>query len=68
MAGIPEGKAEAAMARGEGFAKHLGVAKGTDRWNAIVYGTKRKAGWHPSREDGIKGAHQRRMKKMRQGG
>jgi hypothetical protein len=50
MAGIPEADAMAAKARGIGLAKHLGVKPGSDRFNAIEYGTARKAGWMPSRE------------------
>jgi hypothetical protein len=50
MAGISESKAMAAKRRGEGFAKHLGLAPGSDRYNAVKFGTARKAGWRPSRE------------------
>jgi hypothetical protein len=50
VAGVTERKAEALHRRGSGFAKHLGVKAGTERWNRIVYGTKRSGGWHASRE------------------
>jgi hypothetical protein len=48
MAGVSEARALALHRQGAGFAKHLGVKRGTDRWNAVVYGTKRKGGWQPS--------------------
>lgn len=50
MAGIPEALAMAAKRRGAGFARHLGVTPGSERYDAIKYGTARAAGWKPSRE------------------
>lgn len=50
MAGISEAKAKAAERQGRGYARHLGVSPGSERYDRIVYGTKRSHGWKPSRE------------------
>lgn len=50
MAGVSEARAEALHRQGTGYARHLGVRQGTKRWRRIVYGTKRRGGWKPSRE------------------
>lgn len=39
---------EALERRAEGFAKHLGLKEGSERWNRVKYGTMRKTGWTPS--------------------
>ena len=51
MAGVGEDRAQALHRQGEGYARHLGVKPGTPRHRKIVYGTKRRGGWQPSRED-----------------
>lgn len=62
MAGVSEKKAEAAHRQGVGYAKHLGVPRGTKRWRRIVYGTKRSKGWIPQNEVAT---HALRMHKKR---
>lgn len=63
VAGISEQQAESAHRQGSGLAKHLGVKRGTDRWNRIVYGTKRAKGWRPSREKGHSSAARNALQK-----
>lgn len=41
---------EALERKGEGLAKHLHATPGSERWNAIKYGSMRSAGWKPKRE------------------
>ena len=68
MAGISEKEAMARKRQGMGLAKHLGVRPGSERYNAMKYGTARAYGWKPSRETrkgGLKEAMKSRRKKRR---
>ena len=72
MAGISEDKAMAAKRQGEALARHRGAKPGSERYNAIKYGTARAKGWYPSRETGkhrrpvgIREVMRRRTKKKR---